>query len=121
MARKQSGRVSFRINNEIQSTDGEFSIDMTSEKKEVFKDSNGEVLYSTEAVAGKISGSIYLTPTLSIENLLANDTVDISVQLGDESNRVFVMKSAIFTGDATVSAKDGKVDVEWMGDVTESV
>jgi ribosomal protein L31 len=113
MTQRIGGIALFNIDGQSFSTDGEFSVTIQNTKKESVMSTAGEIFYTESTQPSKVSGTLFSTDTLDIDSLVNSTDVTVTITLAN--GKTSVLSHAVFTGDATLSAKDGKLDIEFSG------
>jgi hypothetical protein len=110
---KIAGMAFIRIDGQQFSTNGEFEATSQGFKATPIPASDGTIHYSEEVVADKVSGTLLTTTELDPQTVV--DARDVTVQIEFKNGKVFILKNGFFTGDPTISSKDGTMSVEWSG------
>jgi len=102
-----------KIDGQNYSTDGAFEATIQNIKNTPIVDESGNLHYSEEKQVSTISGNLYTTPDLDIQQIV--DATETVVQIEFKNGKTALLNQAMFTGDASISATDGTLSVEWSG------
>jgi len=108
-----SGMAYLKIDGQNYSTNGEFESTIQNTKNTPIVDESGNIHYSEAKQVSTISGNLYTTPELDVQTIV--DATDTVVQVEFKNGKTALLNQAMFTGDATVSATDGTLAVEFSG------
>lgn len=112
---KIAGTAHIKVNGANFSTDIEdgYTINFLKTKATPIASSDGAIHYAENVNADKISGTLLTTADLN--PAMITSVRDATVQIHLANGSVAVLRNAFFTGDAGVSSKDGKFQIEFTG------
>jgi hypothetical protein len=113
MSKLIGGNASLYINGTIYSSDGEFSANILTFKREAVVTAEGDVCYTEEPVPSTISGNLFLTDNLNPETV--KNMVDGTVQIVLRTGKTVMLTQAFYSGDGAVDVKAGTMAVEFTG------
>ena len=113
MAKPIGGNAYFKIDGEQYATNGEFTVNIIERQASAIKATNGEMLYTEEAVPSTISGTVYMTEELDAKTLVEIRDATVTVELNN--GKVAVLVNAVQTGDGSIDVQAGTMDIELMG------
>lgn len=107
------GTAFFRANGASFSTDGEFDIQIKNVKREAVPASDGTIHFTESVVADTISGNLIMVPGINPDAItnLVSATVLVSLKNGNQA----LLNDAFFSGDASATTREGKLQVEFSG------
>lgn len=107
------GTAFFRINGASFSTDGEFDIQIKGVKREEVPASDGSIHFTESVVGDKISGSLIMIPGMNPDAItnMVSATILVSLKNGTQA----MLDDAFFSGDASSTTREGKMQIEFTG------
>lgn len=113
MATAIGGMAFIKVDGDQFSSDGAFTVNILNTQRTAVVGTNGEVHYTEEPVASTVSGTLFTTADLDVKALVEASDVTVTIELN--SGRVAVLSEAVFTGDASLDAQAGTLEVEFAG------
>lgn len=111
-----AGMATITLNGRAYSTNGEFDIKIQNVQREAIPSADGQIHFAENVIPDTISGTLLLTPDLRVSDITSLTGATIQVQLRKEGPQsIAILKNAFFTGDASVSSKEGTLAVEFTG------
>lgn len=107
------GTAFFRVNGASFSTTGEFDIQIKNVKREAVPASDGTIHYTESVVGDTISGDLLMIPGMNPDAItnMVSATILVSLKNGTQA----MLDDAFFSGDASATTGEGKIQIEFTG------
>lgn len=115
----RGGMLYLLVNGQRRDAKGEFTYNLGRPKKTGIVGADGVHGFFTEAQVPFIEGAI--TDATDLDLAVFLDTVDATITLELQIGKVIVLRRASYTGEGTVSPKEGQVPVRFEGLSAEEV